>query len=366
MFGSDIIHDQHTHHNVEPSITHSTNNITCDFRTNYTFQPTICTNYCICTCCHNTDIPRSQCIIFKESNYNLDNTVVVEALSNRFSTPTSAECICKKCHKDLLQEIMPMNSVALCIKLTSHTPQQTCIHCNTVPTGKYLTFDKTKYGENTIVSQMTEKDQQHIICNKCHNAICKETLVTCLRCTNTITKICTLKFDINRYTSLEQHIKDMAKSHKTNCYICKSCHEELQQKLTCVCCNRPMQKQICKIYNKEDYNFSYFVVSQCLQHLPNSTQEVQYICMSCDKALKQTSDEDPCVPYHTRNANAVTGAKFLKALNQKPEYVCTCCHHMLFCKTVQLFHITDYDMNNDTVKACLSHVICHEIAQTYI
>ena len=68
---------------------------------------------------------------------------------------------------------------------------------------------------------MTEKDQQHIICNKCHNAICKETLVTCLKCTNTITKIQTLKFDINRYTSLEQHIKDMAKSHKTNCYICK-------------------------------------------------------------------------------------------------------------------------------------------------
>ena len=234
MFGSDIIHDQHTQHNVEPSTTHTTNNITCDFRTNYTFQPTICTNYCICTCCHNTDIPRSQCIIFKESNYNFDNTVVVEALSNRFSTPTSAEYICKKCHKDLLQEIMPMNSVALCIKLTSHTPQQTCIHCNTVPTGKYLTFDKTKYGENTIVSQMTEKDQQHIICNKCHNAICKETLVTCLRCTNTITKICTLKFDINRYTSLEQHIQDMAKLHKTNSYICKSCHEELQQKMMCV------------------------------------------------------------------------------------------------------------------------------------
>ena len=77
--------------------------------------------------------------------------------------------------------------------------------------------------------------------------------------------------------------------------------------------------------------------------------------MSCDKALKQTSDEDPCVPYHARNANAVTGAKFLKALNQKPEYVCTCCHHMLFRKTVQQFLIKDYDMNNDTVKACLLH-----------
>ena len=115
-----------------------------------------------------------------------------------------------------------MNSVALCIKLTSHKQQQTCIHCNTVPNGKYLTFDKTKYGENAIVHQMTERDQQNIICNKGHNTICKETLVTCVRCTKTITKICTLKFDMKRYTSLEQHIQDMAKSHKTNCYICSS------------------------------------------------------------------------------------------------------------------------------------------------
>ena len=49
---------------------------------------------------------------------------------------------------------MPMNSVASQIRLTSNEPQQKCIHCNTVPTDKFLTFDKTKYGQNTIVSQM--------------------------------------------------------------------------------------------------------------------------------------------------------------------------------------------------------------------
>ena len=57
----------------------------------------------------------------------------------------------------------------------------------------------------------------------------------------------------------------------------QSCHQELQQKMTCVSCNRPMQKHVCKMNNKEDYDFSYFVVSQCLQHLANSTHEVQYI-----------------------------------------------------------------------------------------
>ena len=60
-------------------------------------------------------------------------------------------------------------------------------------------------------------------------------------------------------------------------------------------------------------------------------------------------------PHHAKYANAVTGANFLKALNQRPEYVSTCCHHMSFCKTVQQFHIKDYDMNNETVKPCLSH-----------
>ena len=146
------------------------------------------TNYCLCTCCHKTDIPRSQCIIFKESKYNFDNTFVVEALSNRFSVPTSEEYICKKCDKDLLEEIMPMNSVASCMTLTSNEPQQKCIHCNTVSTGKFLTFDKTKYGQNTIVSQMTEIDEENIMCNKCHNAICRESLVTCLTCTKTMKK----------------------------------------------------------------------------------------------------------------------------------------------------------------------------------
>ena len=84
---------------------------TCCHR-NDTSQSTTLTNYCLCTCCHKTEIPRLQCIIFKESKYNYDNTIIVEALSHRFSVPTSQEYICKKCDKDLLQEIMPMNSVA--------------------------------------------------------------------------------------------------------------------------------------------------------------------------------------------------------------------------------------------------------------
>ena len=122
----------------------------------------------------------------------------------------------------------------------------------------------------------------------------------------------------------------MLKSNRTNCYICKSCHLQLQSKCTCVCCNTDVHKDICKMYSKVDYDFSCFVVSQCLGDVSNSANEDQYICASCDKRLKETSNENPVLPYYAKYPNAVAGANFLKVLNQRPEYVCTCCHHMLF------------------------------------
>ena len=74
------------------------------------------------------------------------------------------------------------------MRLTSHKPQQKCIHCNSVPTDKFLNFDKTKYGENSIVSQMTENDEQKIICNKFHNTMLRKSLVTSLTCDITLKK----------------------------------------------------------------------------------------------------------------------------------------------------------------------------------
>ena len=91
---------------------------------------------------------------------------------------------------------MPLNSVASQTRLTSNKPQQKCIHCNSVPTDKFLTFDKTKYGQNTIVSQMKENDEQNIICTKCHNEPLRESLVTCLTCGITMKKMFTCKFDM--------------------------------------------------------------------------------------------------------------------------------------------------------------------------
>ena len=127
-----------------------------------------------------------------------------------------------------------------------------------------------------------------------------------------------------------------------------------------------MQKHVYKMYNKVDYDFTNFVVSQCLGHVSNSAPEGQYICALCDKRLKETSNENPVLPYYAKYPKAVAGANFLKPLNQRPEYVCTCCHHMLFHKTVQQFHIKDYDMSNETSKRMFITLICDEIAQAHI
>ena len=38
-----------------------------------------------------------------------------------------------------------------------------------------------------------------------------------------------------------------------------------------------------------------------------------------DKRLKETSNENPVLPYYGKYPHAVAGANFLKALNQRPE-----------------------------------------------
>ena len=53
----------------------------------------------------------------------------------------------------------------------------------------------------------------------------------------------------------------------------------------------------------------------------------------------------------------IAAAKFMKLLLEKPEYVCICCHHLLFRKTVKKkkFNIQEYKITNPIVKKSLSY-----------
>ena len=66
LFGSNLTHEQNDQDTVHRSRTDNESNMTCNFPTQYMTQSTTLTNYCLCTCCHESDIQRSQCIIFKE------------------------------------------------------------------------------------------------------------------------------------------------------------------------------------------------------------------------------------------------------------------------------------------------------------
>ena len=55
-----------------------------------------------------------------------------------------------------------------------------------------------------------------------------------------------------------------------------------------------------KCTTKVDYDFTNFVVSQGSGHVSNSAHEEQYICALCDKRLKETSNENPVLPYFAK------------------------------------------------------------------
>ena len=147
-------------------------------------------------------------------------------------------------------------------------------------------------------------------------------------------KKCTLNFDINTYSSLENNIQKMAKSQKTTTLT--------YAKAAMLNCNKTLHvcvvTDICrnmyiKCITKEDYDFHKFccitILTTCIQILYMKNNIYVH---PCDKRLKETSDENPVVHIML---SIQMESQFLKALNQRPEYVCTCYHCMLFHKTVQ-------------------------------
>ena len=93
LFGSNFTHEQNDQDIVYKSRTDNESNMTYNFPAQYMTQSTTLTNYCLCTCCHKTDIPRSQCIMYhlQRIKVQLWQCCFQEALLNQFSIPTLKE-----------------------------------------------------------------------------------------------------------------------------------------------------------------------------------------------------------------------------------------------------------------------------------
>ena len=94
----------------------------------------------------------------------------------------------------------------------------------------------------------------------------------------------------------------------------------------CVYAARDIQNTKRKLYEKGNYDFTKFVVSRCLNNITYPEGEQHHICLSCDKQMKTTSSVQPVIPYHRDYGSVVAGSMFLKALQDIPQQVCTCCH----------------------------------------
>ena len=53
-------------------------------------------------------------------------------------------------------------------------------------------------------------------------------------------------------------------------------------------CRRNVEKRMCQLYRKADYDLSNFIVSQCLVNVRDCEDEEKYIWLSCHKRLKET------------------------------------------------------------------------------
>ena len=145
----------------------------------------------------------------------------------------------------------------------------------------------------------------------------------------------------------------------TEKYFYKLCQTNQFTNVNCICCDWCVPQQRAQQYVSTDYDFSFFVVSALLSTKTCETNDVHpvqlFICNVCKASLSKSTDINACIPIYAHNPIARSGAQFLKALQEKPEYICTYCHHLLFRRSVVCFHVADFCMTNSIVNICLSH-----------
>ena len=148
-------------------------------------------------------------------------------------------------------------------------------------------------------------------------------------------------------------------------FYCTSCHHAV--------CTRSNVK----IFKMDNYNFESDIVKSVLhdQYRCKSDDGKEYICQSCSKNLQKI---DPKVPrksvyniekrkeykVHAEEVGkemsreksiSKAGEKFRRSCQQLPEFVCTCCHRMLFMKSVLVFDVNKYELNGPCVRVLEDH-----------
>ena len=103
-----------------------------------------------------------------------------------------------------MAEKLPVDAVDARCRL-QNVKEKICLYCKGI-LNKSILFDITENGNNLLATQIHENNMLHhdsVICDKCHNAILRESLMTCIICENTVAK----KYFVgkHKYSSLKTH-----------------------------------------------------------------------------------------------------------------------------------------------------------------
>ena len=188
--------------------------------------------------------------------------------------------------------------------------------------------------------------------NKCKSV--PEKMCTCCHRWSKELKIFKIEhFDMDDSVVKECLSLDNRVSHGGIVYICRTCNMNLKwnkckkpwvpkwaviNKVLCTCCHDKFYPGRVKVFNECSYTS--FCVSLFDRAVSKNGQE--FICLHCHMTLTMQSKS-----MKARN-------EFSKKCKQFPEYACTCCHCVMFYKSVQIFHLEKYDLTNEDVEETLS------------
>ena len=310
----------------------------------------------ICTCCRIEDPNRRKYVLFSIDKYDQQNDAVTKALRYRFSKPQLREMICRSCHNSLKKLNIPRNAVSSPVK-ASRCNVPRCVICSAHSGSRMHIFMRRSYGDNPKLDSALQAEcvpDGSTICQKCHRKFSGLSMVSCIICSSLTECRYTVLFDPTQLShgSINVPLVEETCGEKR---VCKACHTRATNSVCkCLVCSRHVQKKSAREYCSSHYDFNSFIVSRCIPYNQEDTAN-KYICTNCHITLASCTDDKPVVPKHVKNPMLRSSANFLVSLSEHPRYACTCCHRLLFAKTVTKFKITDYNMADPIVQACLSH-----------
>ena len=231
----------------------------------------------------------------------------------------------------------------------------TSCHRNKKLRNDVIVFDVRKYNfKNDVIKNVLSEmyrckdpNGMEYICKRCHDSLSHPK-----------------NPDIPRYSAFKrsQEKKDEEQEEVNGLYVCTCCYGVRGSKKRMVefveknynFGNVIVRKVFCKKYRCKCSDGSEFVCDTCHSYLISDDPKVPQKCaynkeligkIDTDK-VKEKDEEDK-----KRRLIESAGQKFLENAKKIPDRVCTCCHHLLFEKSVKDLDIEKFPSNRVTARA---------------